>query len=369
MSLILFTLKLLYGLDGQTEFHFSNYAEVVNDVLKKNMFDITHWLHHIACKRMFMNKYHFPSFHSKNSEVDSDMLLQYTASQNISYDCRATLSREMKDFEEVLTKIRDCQYEISTDVVISTDPKSLANHSRKFETTEKGKIAKIILEENYTTCDIDFLLRPNSYLTFLGNNIQVKNGGANDKLLIKELKTLRSLRNRKDKDQRLIFVEIADRCDDVLSKEQTKEIITNNDSSSFQEYYNTYRKHIFQKNSNYLKRISRCTQPDCRKTINTYEKHYNPFERYWLSVIANIDKINKKEFHDFFQNHTFTFREVFYECSRVIEQSHSDFFKEFQATELYLTYSSHLFGKNSFRPKRVLNNQLNHYVSQTEIHW
>lgn len=369
MSLILFTLKLLYGLDGVTEFHFSKYARAVNDTFKRNMFDITLWMKYIAYRKIFLSKNHFPTYHLKNSEVDSNLLLHCLISQNDTFDTKRSLSREMKDFEEILTKIKDFQCEINSNSVInSSDPTSIVDYLKNL-TGAKRNIAKKMFAQDYVETGIDFLLNPNAYLKFLGKNIEIKNGGANDKWVINELKTIRNIRKYSRRNYDIILVEIKDQGDDILGKQESNRNKVNSDPSSFQNSYNKFRQHIFYKNSKYLERISRYIQPDNIVQTNSYEKHYNPFERYWINNIASIDLLYKYEFDNFFQNHPFTFREIFCECSRLIEQSHTEFFNEFQLTELYLTYSSELLGKQSFRSKRALDNQLNYYINQAENQW
>lgn len=366
MSIILFTLKLLFGFDGMTEFNFSKYAKLVNNTSKQNMFDVIAWIKCIAYRNLFMKMCHFPTYHINNTEVNSDLLLQYIASQNVLFPSEASLTREMKDFEELLVKMKNCQYDNNMYNVFPASLTPFTTYVEILSKLENKKFMKPILDQSYTTDKIDFLLRPNSYLNFL-ENVKVKNGGANDKWFMNDIKKFRTTNKKRHK---FVIVEIINDGSDILDTfDDDSNFNKNRDISIFQEAYQKYRKHIFHKNFKYLERTCRYVHHNNIPSEHSYETHYNPFERYWLNCITDIDLINKKEFDTFFQSHTYTFKVVFDECSRVIEQSHNEFFKEFQLTELFLTYSSALLKKNSFRPKRILDSQLNYYIQQAEGQW
>lgn len=368
MSLILFTLKLLFGLDGVTEFHFSKYAELINNSFKRNTFDIISWIQYIAFRKLFMEKYHFPEYHKKNSEINSDLLFQYSISQNVRLASEVSLTKEAKDFEEVLTKIKSFQSDICKTNTFSANLIPFTQYFSMLLKIHNDTFMRTIFDRNYKKDEIDFLLKPNKYFDSFDNNVEIINGGANNKWIMNELNSFG--KNISRTSHKLEVVEIVDNGYDILHNfKHIDSIRVTKDPLTFQEYYSRYRNYLFRKNSKYAERVYKHIKFDCIQTIIPYETHYNPFERYWLNLINNIDSVSKNEFNSFFQNYCSTFKIIFDECSRIIEQSHSEFFKEYQITELYLTYSSDMSKNETFRPKRFLDSKLNYLISEAEEQW
>ncbi|XP_018578368.1 TATA box-binding protein-associated factor RNA polymerase I subunit B isoform X2 [Anoplophora glabripennis] len=342
MSIILFTLKLLYGLDGVTEWEMSKYAQSVNKL----------------------------NYMESSSEIDSDKFLSYFDSQGIKLDENVKLTKEMAGYKELLTKIVENQDSNYNDIKFMPTLTPYLEYSRLLKSPN--------LSQSFHDNSLDYLLRPNKYLHLVsGGNLQLKHGGANDDWRIEELKTYRKMKLLSRKSLRLIPVEI--------SKDDTEENIDEavcskpkvskkNDPLYVQELYHECRKHVFQKNETYVNRISKHVKLDNEienvKKSDCYNAHYIPYERYWLYLQMHTHCINKTDFGTFFNKHTDTFKLVFNECARIIEQTAQEFLHEFQYSELFLVFSATYGESNNLQQKRqLLDSNLKYYVNSAKMHW
>ncbi|KAJ8970841.1 hypothetical protein NQ317_014272 [Molorchus minor] len=108
MSIIIFVLKLLYGLDGITEFEFSKYAQAVNklDVQEEQMFDIVKWMEYVGYRSHIIEQHHFPTYHLKNpNSMNSELFVQYAQSMCVTNNSCVKLTNLMKSYKGVLENI------------------------------------------------------------------------------------------------------------------------------------------------------------------------------------------------------------------------------------------------------------------------
>lgn len=375
MSIILFTLKLLFGLDGITEQEMSKYARSVDklDICKPKMFDIMQWMEYIAYRSFLLSKYHFPSMYMGNSdEIDSDLFLRYIKSQDIKLEENIKLTKEMKNYNELLMKILENQSDDCNVMKFAPSLTPFLEYSRLLN------MPKHNLNRNFQDDSLDFLLRPNKYLSLVSDNPRLKHGGANDNWVIEDLKTYRRMKIITRSDLQLIPIGIAkgggekDIDETIRSKPKVPKKKFN--PRYVQESYYNCRKHIFHENEIYMNRVSKEVQlgDDTKEIIksNDYNIHYNPYERYWLYLQMNIDIINKNDFEVFFNKHTSTFKLIFNECARIIEQTVQELLYEFQFSELFLVFSETFRQTSKKRNKqKLLDSNLRYYVKQANAHW
>ncbi|CAH1170138.1 unnamed protein product [Phaedon cochleariae] len=378
MALIIFTLKLLYGLDGKTEDHLSKYAQLVNENNLSNtkMFNIRKWLEYIGYRRLVVNDYHFPSSDVVNSEVDSDLLLQYIKSHNIEFEADKKLTKEMKDYKEILTRIKDAQYDYFTHVEYPPSLTPFLDYSKIIEQTFNPHLARNIFNTTFQEESLDFLLRPNPYLAALNNKTEI-HGGANDNWVMQEMKTYRSVNKYSKNNNNLVTIEIVKSGPDKNLQEvieQNKKIVTHNLVPEYvQKQYQDCRKKTFKENAKHVRMVSKGAILKSEKAdiaVDCYPTHYNPYERYWLYIQMNSDLISKKDFEQFYFNFSSSFKLVFEECARIIEQSVLECYGEFQLSELYLVYvAMYPAGNHLLKPQKKIKNNFSYYIKQAESLW
>ncbi|KAJ8928998.1 hypothetical protein NQ314_018357 [Rhamnusium bicolor] len=351
VSFILFTLKLLFGLDGQTEFELSKYAQSINDlnINKPKMFDIIKWIEYIGYRNLIIQTY-------KLMKIKS-------------------LVKEMNDYKEVLMKIEQLQ----NDVEYLDFPSSLTPFLEytKVLNLAKRDLSKSVLNESFQENSLDFLLRPNKYLQLLGENVTLKHGGANDNWIMHSVKSYRHVTNVTNLNHQLIPIEVLNsgcekNTNEMLNK-MHKPIKKNLDAKYVQTKYQECRQHTFVENELYVKKISNEVNlnEDGKTNENKhYNIHFNPYERYWLYLQMNIDHISKSDCKQFFNKFTNTFKLIFKECARMIEQSERELLHEFQFSELFLVFAARYCNKTvETKSNELLHDNLCYYVKQAEAHW
>lgn len=368
MSIILFTLKLLFGLDGVTEWEMSKYAQSLNKLnVGLKMFDVIRWMEYIGYRNLLISEHHFPSLYMESTEIDSDTFLSYIDSQGIRPNENIKLTTEMKGYKELLTKIVGSQGSSHSQAKFMP---SLTPYLEYFERLNSSN-----LNQNFHDDSLDFLLRPNKYLSLVSNNLRLKHGGANDDWIMEDLHSYRKMKRLSRSDIRLIPVEISN--NDV--EKHIDEAMNSKPSASkkldplyVQKTYDSCRKHIFHENEIYVNRISNRVKLNKRvkkiTKLDCYNIHYLPYERYWLYLQMNTDLFSKTDFSAFFNKHTDTFKLVVNECARVIEQTAQELLYEFQFSELFLVFSA-TFGKTNDVKQELLDSNLKYYVNLAKTHW
>nr|XP_023030188.1 TATA box-binding protein-associated factor RNA polymerase I subunit B isoform X1 [Leptinotarsa decemlineata] len=378
MSLILFTFKLLFGIDGKSEDHLSKYAQLINELnlCEQSMFDIKKWMMYIEYRNLVLSEYHFPTHDISNSKVDSNLLLQYMKSHNIEYDENAKLTREMKDYKEILTRIKTLQNEFTTHLEYPASLTPFRNHIEVVLKWVNRPMSKEVLEYNFEKESLDFLLKPNEYLLTLNSSMIIKHRGANNNWIVEDIRTKRTVRNITCKSRNFVPVKIVS---SVADEDMTCPVdeadttpVKKVNPQYVQQQYQKCRRHVFLNNARYTRKFCKSVNihlAEMDKNVS-YSVHFNPYERYWFYLQMNIDLINKIEFNEFFNKNTDNFKIVFKECARIIEQNFQELYTELQFTELYLVFSANFGNQNNVpKPKRWLTEKLGFYVDQAETLW
>ncbi|KAL1502183.1 hypothetical protein ABEB36_007363 [Hypothenemus hampei] len=159
MGMILFVLKLFYGLDGVTEHKISDYTKSKSEV---KMFDLIKWLEYLGYRANIMKLYHLPTrFKEEECYVDSDLYLNYWKNQSVKF--KGSLKGTFRQ-----TRIEIQNYlQLFEDLIVN-------------DNNEKD----LIFEPSFTPfISYNFLLNPRDYFKSIKS---VKNGGANDNIFLED---------------------------------------------------------------------------------------------------------------------------------------------------------------------------------------
>ncbi|XP_056631585.1 TATA box-binding protein-associated factor RNA polymerase I subunit B isoform X3 [Diorhabda sublineata] len=215
-----------------------------------------------------------------------------------------------------------------------------------------------ILEKNFQDCSLDFLLRPLPYLEKLNKDIQYKNGGMNDKWVLKKFETRHvAIKSFIGTPVELVLTEIVPKLTkkkNEIAEDTPEDVI----AEIAQEEYNSYNYYKFQKNFLRLKELNMEeilnleTESDDIKS--DYKVHCFPYERYWLNINIAVEFLNNNDFDAHFNNYNSNFKLIFQQCAKLIDQAIRVLYLEYQTTELYLVYN----GKNykDFKRRKKSNN-------------
>lgn len=372
MSLILFVLKLMYGLDGITEFHLSEYAEILNDGnMKLKMFNFQKWLEYIGYRRLVITENHLPTAFKNGAPVDSNLFLQYVNSHNISFETNKKLTKEVNDYKQVLEKLKDAQHDYITFVEYSPSLTPFLKYSEIISSIYKDKYLRGILDANFRNQSMDHLMNPNKYLQLMNDDVVKRNRGANENWVIGSIATRQRTSNSMNRSSHnlvpLMIVKEensnSSSSSNFISARETERALPNRDILTQKQFKALYGKH-FKRNEKFLNSLVETEIDDSIKiNSNSYSEHYQPYERYWMNLIMNLDIVTAPCFQNFFQKYPSTLKFLVDECCRVLETTPQEFCQEFITTELYLVYVLNCNKRND------LSNQLNHYISSSQKQW
>ncbi|KAH1006181.1 TATA box-binding protein-associated factor RNA polymerase I subunit B [Dendroctonus ponderosae] len=345
MSFLLVALKLLFGLDGVTEQHLSEYADILtNSNVGSRMFNLEKWLQFIADRTALVKKYHMPTALREDGKCDSDLYLRYLRIQGVKYSgSHRKIHREVQDYLQVLEKVLEDEDDDEEEgVKFEPSLTPFLTYSAQL----KLNLELPSLDETFLHDSLDFLLRPNKYLKLLGTR-QIRNGGANEDFHIEEPMYLYNASiylGKKNKQP--VPVKIVDEQEDDGSvrrylESQRKVTLKTTDVKVFLYNWHQSQQKQFEKNRILLRRTSEKVQiPSNAKPHGKYPEHFHPFERYWMNVPINpvayyLTKQDIKGIVDKFPN---SLQLIFKESCRIIEQDINELFAEFSRTELYMAY-------------------------------
>lgn len=317
MSLIIFVLKLLYGLDGVTENSLGMFAQLCNTEFPDlNMFNIQNWMKCIHYRTLVISEYHFPTSELNNTDVNVNLFLQYKQSHNIFTNDRNRLISDMEGYKNLLSKIRDLQRNDIAEIEYSASLTPFSNHLNVIKNIPNRKELKDILKYNFKNDSLDYLFHPKKYLERINENVTIRHRGTNVNCVFEQIK------NQMD------YTRVIHRNQDKLVWAQI--LVAHEDTSIPNDFKNDQH----EDNTNTIPNTpSTASSDDVSHNIN-----YKPFETYWLYSRDAIDRASKQHFKEYIDKFSDSFKFILNECSRIIELNKQELFVEFQNTELYLIY-------------------------------
>lgn len=109
-----------------------------------------------------------------------------------------------------------------------------------------------------------------------------------------------------------------------------------------------------------------------QETINKIEEscniHYYPYERYWLRS-QDVTFTSKERFDEFFKKFPYSFRLLFSECARIIEQPEKDLFIDYNNVEIYLSYIAKYTKHQHYRTNSYFDDDLRKMIQKAKVQW
>nr|CAH7740587.1 unnamed protein product [Callosobruchus chinensis] len=336
MSIILFVIKLLFGMDGVTEYELSKFAKLLNEGGYKNkFFNIQEWLTHIQFRRLVIEQNHFPiNYETDNSKISSDLYLQHIKSHNVIFDESAKLSNVMKNYKQLLERLREIQHDFITHLKFPPSLTPFHDYTRNITDIFGGKYHSNI-KRDFKNDDLGFLKCSERFFEQLDEQIRVENGGGNYNIILEETKC-RIITQPKS----FYLVELID----DLRKEHKRIFKQRRNQHLLKE---KKIKHKFE-------------QGTSLNGDESYKIHYLPQKRYWLNTTVGRYDTACDYLKPFLKTYPSTFMQIFEECCRIIEQSQADLFQSFQSTELFLVYLVDFSGDNR---EHLVNKRLVHHIN------
>ncbi|CAH1970463.1 unnamed protein product [Acanthoscelides obtectus] len=318
MSIILFVMKLYFGMDGVTEYELSKYARLLNQKgCESNFFNLQEWLLHMKFRRFVIEQNHFPTYHETDrSRIDSDLYLQYIKSHDIHFGERSKLTKEMTKYKELLLRLKELQHDFITHLPFPPSLTPFRDYTRKIVEVFRDKYHSI-LKSDFSNDNIAFLKSHDIFLPQIGEEVRIKDGGANSNVILEKVK-YRTMSNR-------LACSVVELVDDSQKEDK-----------------NIFKKREFLKKK---KKRSRFENESINEDVG-YKIHYLPHKKYWLYNTVGLHDLAPEYFNPFLKKYPHTFMQVFEECCRIIEQTPADLFQTFQHTELCLVYLVDYSGDN-----------------------
>ncbi|KAB0795574.1 hypothetical protein PPYR_12413 [Photinus pyralis] len=393
MSVIIFVLKLIFGLDNETERFFSKRAEEINKrdckSVEKLMFVWDDWLFHILYRKLLLAQYHFPTQYLYDDEnvENTGVFLNFINAQNSKFEEETKLNRESEVIQQLLAKLKDKQYELPTSLTFNPSLTPFRRYTEVLancDMIDKQSCLVDVLKLNFTNTSIKFCLNPFKYLLELYPNskIGLKHRGVQNNIQLisyKSLKTERELWRKEVKKEAFIQLTNARtteslsgnlsnvvKLDDVVLVKDSKSILRN-----FEERHkNSYLKH--------MKRLLNICKSEnvenCRLPLQsgspvqlTTVLHYNPYESYLLHSY-NVSSMSYTECRNFIKKFPISFQTLMSECARITEQDEKDLFDEFHLTEIYLSYVAKWTQADQNR-ERIVNKNLQNFIAEAKQIW
>lgn len=357
MSVIIFTLKLQFGLDDHTEHEHSKFAAEVNQKAETThkflplMFIFDDWLKHIEYRKHVLKNFHFPTQVLYDKSIsDPSSYVSFLKEQEEKHE----IEREVRNHkvEVVLKLLKQMEIEEPTgeeNVMFPVSYTPFTDYTKCILKSEKSSGLLQILYWDFKECSIDFLLQPIGYLKFAFDcdNLQIMHRGANVNVkLVKMADPISESMKYVKRCKKLVTVEITD--------DDTEEIIeldpvteSSNlelDTAGLLQTFEQKHKKRYKKNLRKLQKMAE-ESPVATDDVSSEEGasvsdyiHYNSFERYYVKMMDVRDRLSLEKVEKFLKEFPHSFFMVFKEGMRVVEQSNRDLLEEFARVELYIVY-------------------------------
>lgn len=350
MAFIIFTLKLLFGLDDVTEHNFSDFARIVNninddsDLQLKQMFVFDDWMKHIQYRKHVLRRYHFPtSFLNDRDIKDVDVFVNFLKDSEDLLEDDEQMPKQWDAYYKLLTNIaeKDIEHTKFRFPLSCTPFRDYANIVWK--SSPKNKFLPI-LQDDYSSTSVDFLLRPYGYLKLVNEDkpYEVKHRGANKNMRFVEIENYKVKHVMKQRRRRKwVAVEIGNLTPNVEEKKEKAEEQEEIDGSNIFRFHQISYERRHRKNAKALKKLSEDKDFPQYWTVrdeDVYNVHYNPYETYWLTN-KDIDRCGGEEgFQKFLDGFPHSFVLLLEEGARILEMYKKHLLEEFMNVELYLGF-------------------------------
>lgn len=383
MSFVIFTIKLLFGLDDATEFKFSEFAKIVNNINEDSklhinkMFVFEQWMKHIQYRRFVLKHHHFPTSFSneqtlKNVDLFTDFLQKNTAKLN-------------EDEEKTLTG----DYEVYEKLLLELQEKNNSNSNLNFRftfTPFRDYCERLLntpieflpqLFSDYTEKSVDFLLRPHTYLKLINGDdtqIKIKHRGANNQMhRWTTILNPRAVQYKQRRDRRkMITVKLKNDHDSQLPPNNNNKKHTEIEAERMLKAHRFEHRAKQKKTAEKLKNLSKhhpfSQQKIKHRAEDVYNVHYNPFETFWIAS-RHMDRFvsDEETFEDYLETlpHSFVF--LLEECARILEMDLRHLLEEYVNVEMYLCHVVKF--RSSGERSAVMDEEIKKLINKAKREW
>jgi hypothetical protein len=383
VSIILFVVKFLFGLDGVTEFELGKYADILNgsEAVNPKMFNVVDWLKHIEYRDLVMTSEHFPTCCAADEEV-GNVGLAYRILGKKEYPSQVKASAK-DNYKQVLQTLKD-----DLDDPNYVDfPVTLTPFRDYTKVLPKDGYLEI-LSRDFSGERLEHILKPTLFLNMVnkGEDPEVVHGGANEDWVL-ETVTSTKHEDRRDlrKRRKLVTVELTlDRKRIVNNPEKNDSDSSDSEceisSDVFKDNFNRANVWVFYRHFMDLKRYGtgivdqdlnldlERIREDLSASSEGYPKHYHPYERFWMRTKIYLEHLSQKDCSTFFDKFPHTFRLVFKECQRIVQQTQQELLEEYQRTELMLIYRVN-YRRRSKHGRATKNKLISKYLEKCTQLW
>lgn len=176
MALLLYALKLLFGIDDVTEDHLSKLSNQLEKITRTQFFNWNIWMEYIEWRKLLISEYHYPTRHliqSNHLEGSSHIFAYYWNKQISKYDYLAETrhNTHIFTFQNYFKKLNI--YSETKSMIVEMPP-SLTPYSTYLSTIENtvNNVTPEKFNNNYSTASIQFALNPKKFIK--DNNLNGK---------------------------------------------------------------------------------------------------------------------------------------------------------------------------------------------------
>lgn len=364
---VIFVLKLLFGLDDETEQELSKYARNVTAKAKQiglklpEMFVFDDWLKHIEYRKFVLRLYHFPTQFLYSKKIDDpNAYLAFLKEQNEKREADLTLTNEYQMLETILDKLQANESFQKHPINFPITLTPFYDYSKCLSGTPQIEDDLLpIIDLDFTKNSLDFVLKPYNYLKLLGENkrVVVKNHGRNlnfDFVPVENIPAqtakITKLRNEN------VVVHIGNDLEEIsdITREKEGEIERENETTDAASVLLNHKKGYKKMHLRNIKKVKKLSKNEPALSSDTSLEtndlnsstdsqisrviQYNPYEMYWLHS-THVDTLAFEDFKPFFNELPHAFRLILSECARILEQSEKCVFEEFNNIEIHWGYS------------------------------
>lgn len=387
ISFIIFTLKLLFGLDDVTEYEFSNYAGIINNINKdsnlrlKEMFVFTDWMKHIQYRKCVLQKCNFPICFANDQSLNNVDLFTDFLNKNVfkcNEDIEVELSTDYQVYKKMLSDL--ISHDKNDDYPKVKFPTSLTPIRDYTDIILKSHLKSeclSLLKDEYCESSLDFLLQPCIYLQLINKSevVAVKHRGANKQFKFMKVQNYKIDQYKTQTLRRKwITVKIAN-TDEIVEEAEVGDFkwIAKNKLEA-DRVLNAHKianedRQIL--NVKKIKKLSNTNQFS-KKTIvhrdeDIYTTHYNSYETYWLSSI-HLDRCGGEEgFEKVLSGLPHSFLLILEECADLLKLYKKHLLEEFIYLELYMCYITRFRIKS--RKEVILDKEILKLINKAKRAW